>query len=103
MEFYIAIKKDDALYVLTWKDIHDLVISRKNRLQNTMCYDCLCKHMHYICIYIYMNLKGFFFNNSDYLQEVGLRGDLYFSVLVEYFIYQNNKADSSFRNKMFPE
>lgn len=33
MEFYVAIKKDDALlYVLTWKDIHDLVISRKKQV-----------------------------------------------------------------------
>lgn len=29
MEFYVVIKKDDALYVLTWKDTHDLVINRK--------------------------------------------------------------------------
>ena len=36
MEFYVAIKKDDAsLYILIWKDINDLAI-RKNRLQNTL-------------------------------------------------------------------
>lgn len=33
MEFYVAIKKYDALlYIFIWKDIHDLAISKKKQV-----------------------------------------------------------------------
>lgn len=53
MEFYVAIKKDDAsLYILIWKDIHDLAISKKKQVTKH-CYDPIYVNVClYICIYI---------------------------------------------------
>ena len=51
MEFYVAIKKDDAsLYILIWKDIHDLAISKKKQVTKH-CYDPIYVN---VCLYIYI-------------------------------------------------
>lgn len=56
----------------------------------------------YTYIHINKNLKDLFLNKWSSL-EVGLWGNIYFSVLIEFLYIRKSKIDSSLGNKVFPE
>ena len=59
VEYYAGIKNTDVyLYILTWEDVQEILISEKRMFKNLIVVNICIKVIHIILIYMYKRTSG---------------------------------------------